>query len=76
MKAVTTIEKAEEVLIKWLQECDAESFCAVFDYAFGTKSCWNEEADEFTIEPGAEDKYGGIIEQEFKKYIRNHQNVE
>lgn len=68
-KAITTIGRAENVLIEWLKECDADSFCSVFDYAFGVKSEYDEESQKFIVEPGAENEYGGIIEEEFKEEI-------
>lgn len=72
MRAVTTLEKATNVLIGWLKECDVDSFTAVFDCAFGTKSYCNPESEEeFIIESGNEDEYGGIIEQEFKEDMKH-----
>ena len=72
MRAVTTIEKATNVLIEWLKECDIDSFVAVFDYAFGTKSeCNPENEEEFIIESGNENEYGGIIEDKFKEDMKH-----
>lgn len=70
IKAVTSMEKATEVLIKFLKECDADTFCAVFDYTFGTESRYDPSSEEvLVIEPGA--YYGGILE-EFRGDVRYH----
>lgn len=71
MRAVTTIDKAEGVLINWIKSCDLDALCAIFDYVFGTKSDYNPENEEFIIESGSEDEYGGIIEQEFKEDMKH-----
>lgn len=67
MKAVTTIEKAERVLIDWVKETDMDNFRHIFEYVFGVKT--SGDSEKFIIQPGAEADYGGIIEDEFKEEI-------
>lgn len=74
MKAETTIEHATKILVKYLRECDTDDFCAIFDEAFGTESYWDPETEVYTIEPGNEYVYGGVIEQEFKETIVEENN--
>lgn len=71
MRAVTTIDKAERVLIKQIKESDLDALCDIFDYVFGTKSDYNPENEDFIIESGSKDEYGGIIEEEFKEDMKH-----
>ena len=66
-KAITTIERAEKVLIEWIKETDMDNFRHIFEYVFGVRT--SGDSEEFVIEPGQEADYGGIIEDEFKEDI-------
>ena len=72
VKAITSMERMTRVLTKFLEECDGDTLCAIFDYTFGTQSRDDPSSENVIIEPGREDEYCGILEEEFKGDIRYH----